>query len=57
MQDCRNRVGRTQSRSWISAKRGNGKWLVQGRGIGERMMQDIYLLDSDDSFYVIHAMR
>ena len=35
---------------------GNGKWLVQARGTGDRMVEVIYVLDSDDTIYVIHAM-
>ena len=35
--------------------RGDGKWLVQGRGKGGRFVQAIYLTDADDTLYVIHA--
>jgi hypothetical protein len=35
---------------------GNGKWLVYGRGTGDRMIEVIYVLDSDDTIFVIHAM-
>jgi hypothetical protein len=35
--------------------RGDGKWLVQGRGAGERLIQAIDLIDQDGSAYVIHA--
>jgi uncharacterized DUF497 family protein len=35
--------------------RGDGKWLVQGRGAGGRFIQAIYLLDADNAAFVIHA--
>jgi uncharacterized DUF497 family protein len=35
--------------------RGDGKYLVTGRGRGGRWLQVIYLLDEDGSLYVIHA--
>ena len=35
--------------------RGEGKWLIRGRGFGERLIQVIFLIDPDDSVYVIHA--
>lgn len=35
--------------------RGDGKWLVQGRGMGGRFIQAIYLLEDEGSAYVIHA--
>lgn len=35
---------------------GRGKRLVQGRGTGNRLIEVIYVLDSDDTVYVIHAM-
>jgi uncharacterized DUF497 family protein len=31
------------------------KWLVWGRGRGGRMLQVIFVMDDDDSIYVIHA--
>lgn len=38
-------------------KAGHGKWIVQGRGVGDRMIQVIFVYDSDGStIYVIHAM-
>lgn len=37
-------------------KHGDGKWLVTGRGVGGRMVQVIYVLDDDQTTYVIHAM-
>jgi uncharacterized DUF497 family protein len=33
----------------------DGKWIVKGRGIGGRFLQVIYLLDQDDTVFVIHA--
>ena len=35
--------------------RGDGKWLVQGRGAGGRFVQAMYLVDEDGCTYVIHA--
>ncbi len=34
---------------------GDGKYLVRGHGPGGRMLQVIYVLDEDDTIYVIHA--
>ena len=31
------------------------KWLVWGRGIGGRLLQVVFVVDEDDSVYVIHA--
>ncbi len=31
------------------------KWLVWGRGLGGRLLQVVFILDEDDSIYVIHA--
>jgi len=31
------------------------KWLVRGRGKGGRLLQVIFVLDEDDTIYVIHA--
>jgi len=36
-------------------ERGDGKWLVIGRGVGGRWVQVIYVVDDDDSLYIIHA--
>lgn len=35
--------------------RGDGKYLVQGRGSGGRWVQVIYVLDDDGTLFVIHA--
>jgi uncharacterized DUF497 family protein len=35
--------------------RGDGKYLVQGRGRGGRWLQVIYVVDDDGPLYVIHA--
>jgi len=35
--------------------RGDGKYLVQGRGQGGRWTQVIYISDEDGTLYVIHA--
>lgn len=37
-------------------KVGNQKRQVIGRGTGDRVMEVMYLLDDDDTFFVIHAM-
>jgi uncharacterized DUF497 family protein len=31
------------------------KWMTKGPGIGGRFLQVIYLLDADDTIFVIHA--
>lgn len=33
-----------------------GKWLVQGRGVGGRMVQVFYVIGDDRLAYIIHAM-
>jgi len=35
--------------------RGDGKWLVMGRGTGGRMIQVVHVVDPDGTIYVIHA--
>jgi len=35
---------------------GKGKWLVEGRGQGDRVVGVVYLADPDDTIFVIHAM-
>ena len=35
--------------------RGDGKWLVWGRGSGDRLLQVVFVCDPDDSVFVIHA--
>ena len=35
---------------------GDGKYLVNGRGQGGRMVEVIYILDPDFAAFVIHAM-
>jgi uncharacterized DUF497 family protein len=32
------------------------KWMVTGRGQGDRFIQVVFVLDDDDTLYVIHAM-
>jgi uncharacterized DUF497 family protein len=34
----------------------NPKWIVEGRGQGDRMVRVIFVTDRDDTIYVIHAM-
>jgi len=36
-------------------KTSDTKWLVWGRGAGGRPIQVVYLVDPDDTVYVIHA--
>ncbi|MCI0640376.1 MAG: hypothetical protein L0Y72_22575 [Gemmataceae bacterium] len=36
-------------------EREDEKWLVIGRGNGGRWLQVIFVLDEDDTMYVIHA--
>ncbi len=46
------------SRPWPMDK-GDGKWIVQGRGNGGRMVQVIFVYDDEphrEMVYVIHAM-
>jgi uncharacterized DUF497 family protein len=45
------RPGRGYPRKW-----GDEKWRVEGRGQGDRPMEVVYLIDPDDTIYVIHAM-
>jgi uncharacterized DUF497 family protein len=35
--------------------RSDDKWLVWGRGTGGRPLQVVFVIDPDDSIYVIHA--
>lgn len=35
--------------------RGDGKWLVWGRGRGDRALQVVFVLDADDTLFIIHA--
>jgi uncharacterized DUF497 family protein len=37
-------------------KAGDDKYLVIGRGIGNRIVHVIFVFDSDRTMYVIHAM-
>jgi hypothetical protein len=37
-------------------KVGDDKLMVEGRGTGGRMVRVVYLLDTDDTVFVIHAM-
>jgi hypothetical protein len=48
-------VVRNAGNGW-PRKSGDGKYLVQGRGQGGRMIQVVYVVDEDGTFYVIHAM-
>ncbi len=42
-------------RNGLPLYRGDGKYLVQGRGDGGRWVQVIYVVDEDGTLYVIHA--
>jgi len=35
--------------------RGDGKWLVWGRGEGGRLYQVVFIIDEYDAIFVIHA--
>ena len=37
-------------------KAGNGKWRVEGRGTGDRMIEVVFLRGRDQRAFVIHAM-
>jgi uncharacterized DUF497 family protein len=37
-------------------KRDRKKWLVIGRGTGGRVIRVVYVLDNDNTAFVIHAM-
>ena len=35
---------------------GNDKWQVVGRGVGDRFVQVIYVIEDDRRLFIIHAM-
>lgn len=35
---------------------GRGKYMVEGRGRGDRVVRVVYVLDPEGTYYVIHAM-
>jgi uncharacterized DUF497 family protein len=37
-------------------RRGREKWVVEGRGVGDRPVRVVYVIDYDNTLYVIHAM-
>lgn len=37
-------------------RRDGEKYLVEGRGQGDRWLQAVYLIDEDGTIFVIHAM-
>ena len=43
------------ARSPFPRKIQEDKWLVWGKGIGGRFIQAIFVLDKDETIYVIHA--
>ena len=46
-------IERAPEHQWLN--RGDGKWLIRGRGYGDRFIQVILVLDEDGTLYVIHA--
>ena len=36
-------------------RRGDGRWLAWGRGRGGRLVQVVFVIDDDDSVFIIHA--
>jgi uncharacterized DUF497 family protein len=44
------RAGRSQR-----FRRGDERWAVWGPGTGGRMVQVVFLLDEEDTVYIIHA--
>ncbi len=51
-------VARKEIRGNRQRKAGDEKWIVRGRGQGDRLIQVIFLedLDGSDTLFVIHAM-
>jgi hypothetical protein len=37
-------------------KTDRAKWTVAGRGVGDRLIEVVYVLDDDGAAFVIHAM-
>ena len=44
-----------QARRPYPLHRADDKWLVWGRGSGGRLLQVVFVIDEDDSIYVIHS--
>lgn len=44
-----------QARPPFPRKIEEDKWLVIGRGRGDRFLQVIYILDPDETIFIIHA--
>ena len=44
-----------QARAPYPEARGDGKWLVCGPGSGGRLLQVVFIIEEEDSGYVIHA--
>ena len=42
-------------RGW-PRKGGDQKLMVQGRGVGDRFVQVVYVVDPDGCYYIVHAM-
>lgn len=49
------RVARNASRPY-PRQLGDSRWLVVGRGQGDRFLQVIYVVDPDKTLFIIHAM-
>ncbi len=51
-------VVRREIRARRYRRQGNEKWIVQGRGQGDRVIEVVFIEDHDgnDTLYVIHAM-
>ena len=47
-------VVRQARRPW-PLHRADDKWLVWGPGLGDRFLQVVFVIDEDDSIYIIHA--
>jgi uncharacterized DUF497 family protein len=48
-------IVRRAGRPWPQ-RRGGNKWMVEGRGEGDRPVRVAYLIEHDDTLYIIHAM-
>jgi len=49
------RVVRGAGRGW-PRNIGDGKWRVEGRGQGGRVIEVVFVRDPDRTLYIIHAM-
>jgi uncharacterized DUF497 family protein len=44
-----------QAFSPFPLQREDDKWLVWGRGLGDRLLQVVFILDPDGAVFIIHA--